>query len=124
MILVSLYTSRITLDALGVENYGIYTLVGGVVMMFSIVSGSMVAASQRFITYALGEKDPNRIRLVFHTSVSLHIVLGLIVVALLEGLGVWFLKTQLNIPAGRETAAFWTMQCSIVMFFINIISIP
>lgn len=124
IILVSLYTSRIVLDILGISDYGIYNLVSGLVTMFSLLSGSMVSATQRFITYALGENKSDSIVKVFHTSVSLHFVIGGLVVILMECIGVWLLCNKLNIPIGRVDAAFWVMQCSIVMFFINIISIP
>ncbi len=124
IIIVSLYTSRLILEVLGIDDYGIYNIVGGVVAMFSLLSSSMVSACQRFITYAIGKNEEGGIRNVFITSVSIHIVLGAIIVTLLEIVGVWFLYNGLNIPKGRLDAAFWVLQCSILAFFINIISIP
>lgn len=121
---VALYTSRIVLQALGIEDYGIYNIVGGVVAMFSILSSTLSSASQRFITYALGGNDFNNIKKVFSTCITLHIVLGIIVVILLEVIGVWFLNTQLNIPEQRLEIAHWVFQLSIITFFINVISVP
>ena len=82
ILFVSLYTSRVILQVLGVEDYGIYQVVGGVVAMFSMLSNTLASASQRFITFALGKRDFQELRNVFSTSVTLHIVLGLIVVVL------------------------------------------
>lgn len=124
LILISLYTSRVVLEALGVSDYGIYNVVGGIVAMFTMLSGSMSSASQRFITFALGKKDFEHLRKVFNTSLTLHIVLGLIVIVLLEILGVWFLYNKLNIPQERLNIAFWVLQFSIATFFIKVISVP
>lgn len=124
LLLISLYTSRVTLEVLGVEDFGIYQIVGGVVSMFSMLSSTLASASQRFITFALGENDYQKQRRVFSTCISLHIVLGLIVVVLLEILGIWFLNNKLNIPVGRLPVAGWVMQFSIATFFVNIISVP
>ncbi|MEL5892867.1 MATE family efflux transporter [Bacteroides sp. GD17] len=124
LLFVSLFTSRVVLDVLGVDDYGIYNLVGGVVAMFSMLSGTMAGASQRFITYALGENDRQRVSRVFSTSVTLHLILGIFIVIILEIFGLWFLYNKLNIPIERLSAAGWVMQCSIFAFFINIISVP
>lgn len=124
LLAINLYTSRVTLQILGVEDYGIYQLVGGVVSMFSMLSGTLASASQRFITYALGENDFLKIKRVFSTSISLHIILGFLIVVLLELLGVWFLNHKLVIPLERLTAARWVMQFSIATLFVSIISTP
>lgn len=124
LLLISLYTSRITLQVLGVENYGIYQVVGGVVTMFSMLSATLSSASQRFITYALGDNDRDKLKKVFSTCITLHIVLAGIVVLLLEVLGLWFLNNKLNIPFERLSTASWVMQFSIATLFINIISLP
>lgn len=124
LMLVSLYTSRIVLQVLGVDDYGIYNLVGGVVAMFTMLSSTLSSASQRFITYALGSNDNVNLKNVFSTCVTLHIILGLIVVALLEICGVWFLNNHLNIPENRLSVAHWVFQFSILTFFINVISVP
>lgn len=124
IILVALYTTRITLQVLGETNYGIYNIVGGAVMLFSMLSGSMIAASQRFITFALGKKDKKKVKVVFDTCVSLHIVVALILFPILEILGIWLLYHKLSIPAERLNAAFWVLQCSILTLLGNIITIP
>lgn len=124
LLVINLYTSRVTLQILGVDDYGIYQLVGGVVGLFSMLSGTLASASQRFITYALGENNIQKLNKVFSTCVSLHIVLGVIVVVLLEVLGIWFLNTKLVIPHDRLETARWVMQFSIATFFIYIISTP
>lgn len=124
ILLISLYTSRVTLEVLGVEDFGIYQIVGGVVSMFSMLSSTLASASQRFITFTLGENDYQKQRRVFSTCISLHIVLGLIVVVLLEILGIWFLNNKLNIPVERLPVAGWVMQFSIATLFVNIVSVP
>ncbi len=124
VLLITLYTSRIALQALGIEDYGIYNVVGGVVAMFSMLSTTMSGASQRFITYALGQNDEVHLKKVFNTSLLIHIILGLIIVVLLEIFGLWFLYNKLNIPAERLGVAFWVFQFSVATLFVNIISLP
>ena len=120
---VTIFTSRIVLDALGVENYGIYNVVGGFVMMFSVLSGTLTAASQRFIAFELGKEKPE-IKKIFSTTLTVHILLAIIVFLLLESFGIWFLNNKININPSRLTAANWVFQCSVITFCINIISIP
>lgn len=124
LLLISLYTSRITLQVLGVEDFGIYQIVGGVVAMFSMLSSSLTSASQRFITFTLGKNNLEELKQVFSTCITLHICLGFIVVILLEFIGIWFLNNKLNIPADRLITARWVMQFSIATFFVSVISIP
>lgn len=124
LLIIVLYTSRVTLQVLGVQDYGIYQLVGGVVAMFSMLSSTLSSASQRFITYALGEDDLCKQKNVFSTCVTLHLVLGIIVVVLLEIIGIWFLYNKLNVPAERLTTASWVMHFSIATFFVNVIAVP
>ena len=124
LILITLYTSRVILQSLGVKDFGIYNVVGGVVAMFSMLSGSMQTATQRFITFALGKKDIAHLKKVFMTSISIHIALGAILVVLLEVAGTWFLYNKMNIPAERVDVAFWVLQFSIATFFVNVISVP
>lgn len=124
ILLVSLYTSRIILDVLGVEDYGIYNLVGGFVAMFSMISGTLASASQRFITYALGERNEKKTRAVFSTSVSLHAIIAIIAIVLLEVLGIYFIYNHLNIPDGRVEVAVWILHASVLTLFFNILSVP
>ena len=124
MMAVSLYTSRVILNALGVEDYGIYNVVGGVVAMFSVISGSLSAAISRFITYELGKGDQSKLNKIFSASVTIQLLLSLIIVVLIESVGVWFLNAKINIPESRMVAANWILQFSIVSFVIGLISVP
>lgn len=121
---ISLYTSRVTLKALGVDDYGIYNIVGGFVAMFSLLSGSLSNAISRFLAFELGRNDKKRLKDVFSTSVTIQIILAAGIIILAEIIGVWFLNTRMNIPEGRLTAANWVFQCSLFTFGINLISIP
>lgn len=121
---ISLYTSRVVLEQLGENDYGIYGVVGGVVAMFSILSSSLSSAIGRFITYELGKENPCRLRSIFSTSVIILVGLGLVVVILLETGGLWFLHHRMNISPERMTAANWVLQCSTATFFINLLSVP
>ena len=124
MMVVSLYTSRVILNALGVEDFGIYNVVGGVVAMFSVISGSLSAAISRFITYELGKGDQSKLNKIFSASVTIQLLLSLIIVVLIESVGVWFLNAKMTIPLDRMVAANWVLQFSIVTFVINLISVP
>ena len=121
---VSLYTSRVILNSLGIEDYGIYNVVGGVTAMFSILSGSLSAAISRFITFELGKNNVEKLKTVFSTSVTVQFLMAVLIVILVEIAGVWFLNTKMNIPADRMYAANWVLQCSIFTFAINLISVP
>ena len=124
MMVVSLYTSRVILNALGVEDFGIYNVVGGVVAMFTVISGSLSAAISRFITYELGIGDQSKLKKIFSASVTIQLLLSFIIVILIESLGVWFLNAKMTIPESRITAANWVLQFSIITFVINLISVP
>lgn len=122
--LVSLYTSRVVLQALGVEDYGIYNVVGGVVAMFSIVSNSLSSSVSRFLTFELGKGDTDGLKRVFSTSLSIQLVLAGIIVVLAETIGLWFLNTHMTIPANRLYAANWVFHASVLTFVINLLSVP
>lgn len=124
LMVVSLYTSRIILQALGVEDYGIYNAVGGFIAMFSVISSSLSAAISRFITFELGKGDKGRLQKIFSASLVIQIAISGCVVILAETIGVWFLNSQMNIPPDRMMAANWVFQFSIVTFVINLISVP
>lgn len=121
---VGLYTSRVVLERLGVNDYGIYNVVGGVVTMFSIVSASLSSAISRFLTFELGKGNISKLRIIFSTSLMIQLAIGLIVAVLVEGIGVWFLNAKMNIAPERLGAANWVLQCSLVTFIINMISLP
>lgn len=124
MMCISLYTSRIVLEVLGIEDYGIYNVVGGVITTLSFFNGMLSSASQRFITYALASKDNQKIKKVTGNCISVHLILAGIVVLISETIGLWFLNTQLNIPANRMIAANVIYQCVLLSFVMNIWSIP
>lgn len=121
---ISLYTSRVVLEQLGENDYGIYGVVGGVVTMFSIISASLSSAIGRFITYELGKENSERLKVLFSTSMWILIGLGIIIVLLLETGGVWFLNCRMNINPSRLTAANWVLQCSTLNFLVNMLSVP
>lgn len=122
--LVSLYTSRVILQVLGVEDYGIYNIVGGFVAMFSLLSSSLSVSIQRFLTYELGQNNINRLSNVFSTSINLLIILSVIIGLIAETLGLWFVNQKLNYPEYRVGAVNWVYQISIITFIINLLSIP
>lgn len=120
---VSIYTSRVVLDVLGVEDYGIYNAVGGFVTMFTVLSGTLTAASQRFIAFELGKKDSD-VKKVFSATLTIHLVLAGIILLLMETVGLWFLNSKMNISPDKLDAANWVFQCSAITFCINLICIP
>lgn len=122
--LVSLYTSRVILQTLGVEDYGIYNVVGGVVSMFSMISGSLSSAISRFMTFELGRGDKQKLKTVFSTSITIQVIISFIVVVLAEIIGIWFLNNKMVIPADRLEAANWIFQFSLVTFVVGLISVP
>lgn len=122
--IVGLFTSRVILNALGVEDFGIYNVVGGVVAMFSMISGSLNAAISRFLTYELGSGNKGNLNKVFSSAVTIQILLAVIIIVLAETIGVWFLNTHMTIPENRIGAANWVYQFSILTFAINLINVP
>ena len=124
IMVISLFTSRINLQSLGVENFGIYNVVGGVVAMFSVFSGSLSVSISRFITYELGKGNQEKLKKVFSTAVSIQIFLAICITILAEIIGIWFLNNKMNIPADRLNAANWVMHFSILAFAVNLISVP
>lgn len=123
MMCINLYTGRVVLATLGFEDYGIYNVVGGFVMMFSMVSAAMVGATQRFLSFELGKKDGD-VGNVFRTTVSIHFILAAIILLLGETIGLWIVNNWLNFSPARYYAANWVYQFSLLAFIINIISIP
>lgn len=124
MMAVSLFTSRVILNTLGVEDYGINNVVGGVVAMFSVLSGSMSSSISRFITFELGKGDKNRLKTVFSTGINIQLGMSLIILLVAEAVGVWFLNYKMNIPEERMYAANWVFQCSILTFILGLLSVP
>ena len=121
---ITFYTSRVVLDALGVEDYGIYNVVGGVIVLFSFINGSMTLATQRFFANCIGKNDFGLLRKTFCMSIIIHIILALIVLLLCETIGLWFIYNYLNIPAEKMNAAIWVYQFSIIACVFNIFMVP
>ncbi len=121
---VSLYTSRVVLNTLGVEDFGVYNVVGGVVAMLGFLTGSLGAATSRFITYALGLGDFDRLKKTFANILAIHCLFALVIVVLAETIGLWFLSSYIQVPVGREDAAFWVYQLSVFTALLSVISVP
>ncbi len=124
MMLIGLYTSRINLQSLGVEDFGIYNVVGGIVVMFSIINGSITASISRFLTFEIGTGNMEKLKKVFSTSVTIQIGISLLILLLAETIGLWFLNHKMVIPDSRMPAANWVYQFSIITFILNLISMP
>lgn len=121
---VSLYTSRIVLNTLGVEDFGIYNVVGGVVIMFSFLNSAMSSATQRFLAIELGKQDDEQLKKVFSMSINIHVLIAIIIFVLAETAGLWFLNNQLVIPSARMEAANWVYQASILSFIFSVMAVP
>ena len=124
MMLIGLYTSRVILDKLGEVDYGIYNVVGGFVSMFTVVSGTMTTATQRYLSFEIGKGKDGDVRSIFSTMVLIHILFAIVVLILGETLGVWFLNTYMNFPPERYEAANWVFQYSLLAFLLNICMTP
>jgi O-antigen/teichoic acid export membrane protein len=121
---ITLYTSRIVLNTLGVEDYGIYNVVGGVVAMLSFINTSLTSATQRYLNYEMGKNDGKGLSKVFSTAITAHFLIGLGIVIIGETIGLWFVKTHLTIPEDRLISALWVYHFSIFTIFISIVSTP
>ena len=124
ILIISLYTSRVVLSVLGADDFGIYNVVGGVVVLFSFLTNAMTSSTQRFLNYNLGLNDENKVIKVFNTAIITHFTIFVLVFILAETIGLWFVKTQLNIPPDRTTAMLWVYQMSVLSTLINIMVIP
>ena len=121
---ISLFTSRVVLNVLGIDDYGIFNVVGGVVAMFAILTGALSNAISRFITFELGGGNVIRLKKIFSTSINILVFISLIILLLGESVGLWFLNNKLNIPSNRLCAANWVYQGAIITFVVNLISVP
>lgn len=121
---ISLFTSRVILQTLGVEDFGISSVVGGVISMFTFINAAMVSSTQRYLNFELVRGDANQLRSVFSTSLQIHALIALAIIVLSETVGLWFLNEKLVIPEARMTAAMWVYQCSILSCAVSIMSTP
>jgi len=124
IMLVSLYTVRIVLNILGVEDYGIYNVVAGIVTMFSFLSNSMATASQRFFSFELGRHDFERLQKTFSLSFQIYAIIAIVIIVFAETIGLWFINNKLVIPLARINAANWIYQFSIFSFVISVMTTP
>lgn len=122
--IVNLYTSRLVLEALGISDYGLYNVVGGIVVMFGFLNGAMTGATQRYITFELGRGNIDTLKSVFRSSLQLHIIISILIILLAEPVGLWLMYNKMQIPVDRMIAAFWVFQLSIATFVTGIISVP
>lgn len=124
ILLIGLYTSRVVLNVLGVEDFGVYEVVGGVVGLFSILSSSLSTAISRFTTFSLGKNDLKESSRLYSTSIIIQVAMAIIIGILIEIIGVWYLHHKMNLPDGRMDAAFWVLQFSIITFGLGLINVP
>lgn len=121
---LSLYTSRIVLKALGVEDFGVYNLVGGVVVLFSFLNNAMLNATQRYINVEIAAKEEGNVNKIFNLSLFNHFLISVVFLCLAETIGLWFLNEKLNIPSDRIFIANIVFQFSIVTALIDIVRVP
>lgn len=121
---VGLYTSRVILETLGVSDYGLYNVVGGFVSMFMFVNGQMTIGSQRFLSYALGEHNDEKLQKVFSNAIIIHFSIAVLIFVFAETLGLWFLENKINIDSGRSDAAFWVYQFSVLAAIVQVLQVP
>ena len=124
MMAISLYTSRVVLKILGVEDFGIYNVVGGIVSMMGVINGAMSVSTTRYLTFELGKGDMVRLKQTFRMCVNIYGLLALILLILSETIGLWFLNTQLVIPDDRMVAAIWVFQFSILSTIFSLLTNP
>lgn len=121
---VSLFTFRILLKELGEDDYGIYNVVAGVVVLFSFLNSAMTQSTQRFLSYYMGKGDHDMLRRVFSMSVNVHMVIAVIALILAETVGLWFLNTYMKFPEGSMAVVNSVYQCSLCVFIIKIMMVP
>lgn len=121
---VSLYTSRVVLNTLGVEEYGIYNVVGSIVTMFSFLNSAMITSTQRYLTFEIGRDNKERLKLVFSTSLRIHAIIATLIIFLTETVGLWFFYNKMVIPADRMVAAMWVLQISVITMIFQVMSVP
>ena len=122
--LVGFYTSRVVLNTLGVEDFGVYGVVGGVVAMLGFLTASMSGATSRFLAFELGRNDQQRLSETFSSALIIHVALALVICLIAETVGLWFVTHKLVIPAGRMTAALWVYHLSVLSAMLGMIQVP
>ncbi|MBR6868969.1 MAG: lipopolysaccharide biosynthesis protein [Bacteroidales bacterium] len=123
-LILSLYSSRLILQALGVDDYGINNVVAGFASMFTLVTGSLSSAIGRFLTFELGTGDENRLKQVFSISVTMMVGFSFLIFLLAITIGQWYIRNVMTIPEGRELAALWAFYCAIISVVTGLIVSP
>jgi len=121
---VTFFTTRVVLDKLGVDDYGIFNTIGGIVVLFTFINTAMVTATQRFLNFYLGKNEIDKVKLFFSLSLLTHVIIGIVVMLLTEGVGLWFLYFKMSLPPERFNAAFWVLQISTLITFSRIFRSP
>lgn len=121
---VGLYAARIVLQTLGASDYGLYNVVGGIVTLFTFISSTLASGTQRFLSFALGENNIEKMKTVFSTASYLHALFALIIFAISEIVGLYLLYYQMQIPEGRMDAAFWVFQFSTIAAMVAVVQVP
>ena len=124
IMIVQLYTSRIILDALGISDYGLYNVVGGIVVMFGFINTTLSASTQRYITFELGGGDLEKLKSVFRSSIQLHIIIAILIAVVCEPVGLWLIFNKLQIPEGQLNTTIWVFQISIATFVMSVLTVP
>jgi len=121
---VALYTSRVVLNVLGIEDFGVFNVVGGVVTIFAFFNSAMSSATQRFFSFELGKKNYSKLRKTFSSTVNIHIVIALLIFILAETIGLWFVNNKLIFPLEKTNSVNWIYQLSILTFIIGVVRVP
>lgn len=124
MMLTSLFTSRVVLDALGAADYGLNNVISGVVVLFSFLNNALISATQRFLNFYIGRQDYKQTSVVFCMSMNTYFLLSILLLILCETIGLWFVDTQLNIPFERKEAAQWVYQFALIQFVVGLLRVP
>lgn len=121
---IGLYSSRIVLETLGITGYGVYNIVGGVVVIFSFISNALRNSTQRFLSFEIGKRDNQNIQKVFDASFQCHLYICIVLLIFAESVGLWFTNTQLNIPTGQEHVVTFVYQFSVITFLLQMLQVP
>lgn len=121
---VGLYTSRIVLNTLGVEDYGVYVIVAGVVTLFGFFNAAMASSTQRFLSFEIGKRNEDKLKKTFNSALNIHIGIAVLILLLAETVGLWFVNYKLNVPASKLVIVNWVYQFTVFTFLIGVVQVP
>lgn len=124
MMVIGLFTSRVILNALGISDLGLYSVCGGVVALFSFISGTLASGTQRYISFCIGEGDEEKLKKTFASAMTLHLVIAIIILIIGETFGLWYVYNKLNVDPDRFTASLWCYQFSLITAVVTVIQTP